>query len=213
VSYLVNFTIPPAYGLDSYIGWRTRVTDISLRSYVHGSATNIGVGAAVNDTLVYDNSGNLAGNGTFMIISKFDDLAGTASTADTWAIDAAAYDLIAPGGITEAELNANAFLHAAQTEGATTVAWFDGQGYDFYLGADCVLLLDEVKIGTTLSAVVDKIPYGDFTGEGDVNMDDLKIFIEAWLVNDCVQADPIDLNGDCDVDLYEFSRMVHNWLD
>ena len=154
VSYLVNLTIPPEYGRDSYIGWRTRVTDISLRSYVHGSSSNTGVGAAVDNSLVYDNSGNLAGNGTFMVISKFDDLAGAASTADTWAIDAATYDLISPDGITEAELNNNAFLHATQSEGATGVAWFDGQGYDLYLGADCILLLDEVKIGTTLTDVV-----------------------------------------------------------
>ncbi len=55
--------------------------------------------------------------------------------------------------------------------------------------------------------------YGDFTGEGNVNMDDLEAFAALWLEDECVLASGMDLDGNCTVDLYEFSELAKNWLD
>ena len=51
--------------------------------------------------------------------------------------------------------------------------------------------------------------YGDFTGNGIVDVDDLPGFIGYWLQTDCGD---LDLNGDCLINLYEFSELANNWL-
>jgi hypothetical protein len=58
---------------------------------------------------------------TYLIISKYENInapvfGGNDITATLWAIDAAGYDLIKAGGITEAELNANAVATATRTD-------------------------------------------------------------------------------------------------
>ena len=55
--------------------------------------------------------------------------------------------------------------------------------------------------------------YGDFTGEGDVNLDDVSAFLALWLEDGCVETARMDLDGNCIIDLYEFSKMAQNWLD
>lgn len=50
--------------------------------------------------------------------------------------------------------------------------------------------------------------YGDFTGDFQVNIDDLPGFVSIWLDNDC---GPLDLNEDCLINLYEFAAMARNW--
>ena len=55
--------------------------------------------------------------------------------------------------------------------------------------------------------------YGDFTGDGIVNIDDLYGFSDVWLVNDCNENGELDLNGDCVINLYEFAMMALNWLE
>ena len=54
--------------------------------------------------------------------------------------------------------------------------------------------------------------YGDFTGEGDVNLEDLSAFLVLWLEDGCVETARMDLDGNCVVDLYEFSQMAQNWM-
>jgi arabinogalactan endo-1,4-beta-galactosidase len=53
--------------------------------------------------------------------------------------------------------------------------------------------------------------YGDITGDGIVNLDDLGDFFQLWLNNDCNATAGLDLNGDCEIDFYEFSTMARNW--
>ena len=209
VSYLLNFK--QNYPYDSYIQWRTSALEFRSGVYYNG-----GIGTSIRSaTLGGDDSSTLVGNGIFMIINKFDGLGTVNGFAKIWAIDADAYDSIIDDGITEAELDNIAFLQASKVEDATGYVWEPGQEYRFYIGSDAVLLLDELKIGTTLSAVVDNVDrmYGDFTGDGYISLPDLEIYSSFWLKDDCVQTAIIDLDGDCDVDLYEFSKLAKNWLE
>lgn len=54
--------------------------------------------------------------------------------------------------------------------------------------------------------------YGDFTGEGLVDLEDLAAFVLDWLDEGCSLTAGMDLNGDCRIDLYEFSILSQNWL-
>lgn len=54
--------------------------------------------------------------------------------------------------------------------------------------------------------------YGDFTGEGDEDLEDLAILLGQWLEDDCAATAGKDLNGDCLIDLYEFAEFARNWL-
>jgi hypothetical protein len=59
-----------------------------------------------------------------------------------------------------------------------------------------------------------RCPYGDFTGEGIVNLYDLSEFCEIWwLENDCNDIAELDLNDDCIINFYEFSALAKNWLE
>ena len=51
-------------------------------------------------------------------------------------------------------------------------------------------------------------PYGDMNDDNHVNTTDLPQFMSYWLQNDC----GLDLDGDCVITLYEFSRFAGNWL-
>jgi rhamnogalacturonan endolyase len=77
----------------------------------------------------------------------------------------------------------------------------------FYLGDGmAVPLQPQIRIAVPPS-------YGDFTGDGSVNIDDLPKFCEIWLENDCNQISGLDLNGDCIIDFCEFSILAQNWLE
>lgn len=52
--------------------------------------------------------------------------------------------------------------------------------------------------------------YGDMNRDNIVNFDDIGRFGEYWLSGDC---DGQDVNGDCFVNLYEFSELAKMWLD
>ena len=54
--------------------------------------------------------------------------------------------------------------------------------------------------------------YGDFTGNGIVEMNDLPDFLDFWLVDDCNETTGVDLDGNCIVNFYEFSVLAENWL-
>jgi arabinogalactan endo-1,4-beta-galactosidase len=58
----------------------------------------------------------------------------------------------------------------------------------------------------------DKI-YGDITGNGIVDFEDLHDFFELWLKNDCAATAGLDLDGDCVITFYEFAALAQNWLE
>jgi len=60
--------------------------------------------------------------------------------------------------------------------------------------------------------VLSKGPYGDFTGNDIVEMKDLSVFLNFWLVNDCNEITRVDLNEDGNVNFYEFAFLAENWL-
>ncbi len=54
--------------------------------------------------------------------------------------------------------------------------------------------------------------YGDANTDERVDIDDLPAFASVWLEADCAESSAWDLNGDCVVDLYEFSMLAGNWM-
>jgi len=54
--------------------------------------------------------------------------------------------------------------------------------------------------------------YGDFTGNGIVEMNDLPDFLDFWLADDCDETYWLDLDDNCIVNFYEFSVLAQNWL-
>jgi hypothetical protein len=53
--------------------------------------------------------------------------------------------------------------------------------------------------------------YGDWTGNGAVEMNDLPVFFGRWLVHDCNETAGVDLDRDCAVGLHEFAVLARNW--
>ena len=54
--------------------------------------------------------------------------------------------------------------------------------------------------------------YGDFTGNGIVEIADLPDFLDYWLEDDCYETAGLDLDDNCIVNFYEFSVLAENWL-
>jgi pectate lyase len=54
--------------------------------------------------------------------------------------------------------------------------------------------------------------YGDFTGNGLVEIADLADFLDYWLEDDCDETAGLDLDDNCIVNFYEFSVLADNWL-
>ena len=52
-------------------------------------------------------------------------------------------------------------------------------------------------------------PYGDFTRDDIVDMNDLEQFVDYWL--DTTDIDDADYDGDGNVNFYEFALMAENW--
>ena len=79
------------------------------------------------------------------------------------------------------------------------------------LNNDCIINFYEFASLAQNWFEYDKI-YGDFTGDGLVNIYDLAEFCNTWwLENDCNKTAGIDLNGDCIINFYEFSFFAKNW--
>ena len=91
-------------------------------------------------------------------------------------------------------------LHKEGTGGDNIAVAWSGPG-----------MTQQVISGTYLSRWLSGL-YGDFTGEGDVNLEDLSAFFVLWLEDGCVETARMDLDGNCVVDLYEFSQMAQNWM-
>jgi hypothetical protein len=60
--------------------------------------------------------------------------------------------------------------------------------------------------------VLSKGLYGDFTGNGIVDMNDLAVFCTFWLADDCDETEGVDLDGGCLVNFYEYAFLAENWL-
>jgi len=78
-----------------------------------------------------------------------------------------------------------------------------------------------VMVGPTKYIMFDVVPdggnvvlisYGDFTGNGIVDMNDFSVFRSYWLLDDCGETAGVDLNGDCLVNFYEYAFLAENWL-
>jgi len=54
--------------------------------------------------------------------------------------------------------------------------------------------------------------YGDFSGNGAVSVEDLAMFAENWVSDNCILTSAMDLNGDCILDFFEFSQFAGNWM-
>ena len=64
-----------------------------------------------------------------------------------------------------------------------------------------------------LSFVIQGAPkeplYGDINGDFTVNLEDLPLFLDAWLTAEC---EPLDISGDCWIDWFELAELARNWL-
>ena len=79
-----------------------------------------------------------------------------------------------------------------------------------------------VMVGPTKYIMFDVVPdggnvvllgtYGDFTGNGTVDANDLSVFSTYWLVDDCDETEGVDLDGDCLVNFYEYAFLAKNWM-
>ncbi|HPP55658.1 MAG TPA: PA14 domain-containing protein [Anaerohalosphaeraceae bacterium] len=54
--------------------------------------------------------------------------------------------------------------------------------------------------------------YGDANADEWVDLEDLAAFVSVWLQTECAETSAWDLNGDCVVDLYEFSVLAGHWM-
>jgi hypothetical protein len=72
------------------------------------------------------------------------------------------------------------------------------------------IMFDAVPDGGDV--VLSKTIYGKFTGSETIELDDLVCFFNYWLLNDCSETAGLDLDGDCNVNFYEFAVLAQNWL-
>ena len=56
-----------------------------------------------------------------------------------------------------------------------------------------------------------KTLYGDVTDGNAVELDDLAVFFDLWLLWDCAETAWYDLDGNCKVTFYEFALLAQNW--
>jgi hypothetical protein len=54
--------------------------------------------------------------------------------------------------------------------------------------------------------------FGDLDGNQTVNTDDLSLFSDKWLLDDCDLSLLVDWNGDCRINLLDFERFSEKWL-
>jgi oligosaccharide reducing-end xylanase len=82
----------------------------------------------------------------------------------------------------------------------------------------CVVEVDSQKyimfnvVPDSGDVVLSRGPYGDFTGNDIVEIEDLFSFLNLWLVDDCNETTGVDLDEDCIVNFQEFTALAENWL-
>ncbi|HOK66759.1 MAG TPA: carbohydrate binding domain-containing protein [Anaerohalosphaeraceae bacterium] len=141
---------------------------------------------------------------------------GTTATVSTAPLYAEAGDLVVAVGAcgnTGTYTPENGFLKAVEL----TISSADGVVAYKTAGQAAdetpALTHSSVNRQAVLGFVVQGIPrdwlYGDFNWDLTVNLDDLPIFIESWLAEDCGR---LDLNSDCRIDLTELAGFAAGWL-
>ncbi|MCC6680028.1 MAG: hypothetical protein IT445_03905 [Phycisphaeraceae bacterium] len=107
-------------------------------------------GASAAATSIQDGNAYLA-------ISKFENLNNVGSQATFWVLDAAGYDSIKAGGLTEAELNATAVLIATDATSTTEVLTANLDKIELVNATSSYPFtfdLDEIRLGTSLADVI-----------------------------------------------------------
>jgi hypothetical protein len=99
-------------------GGQNRLISRPVDLFDDDNPQNVAVGAGNEATV---GSAGIEIDTTYLIISKFENInspvfGGNDITATLWALDAAGYDLVKGGGITESELDANAVAKASRTD-------------------------------------------------------------------------------------------------
>jgi len=61
-------------------------------------------------------------------------------------------------------------------------------------------------------AIVFGGPFGDFTGNLYLDLNDLSVFLNYWLLNNCDQTSGVDLDDNCNVNFIEFSTLANDWM-
>ena len=92
-------------------------------------------------------------------------------------------------------------LHKEGTGGDHVAVAWSGPGID-----------QQVIDGRYLSPPLTGL-YGDINGSGTADLTDLIELCALWLEDHCALTSGVDLDGDCVVEMAEFSEMGKNWLD
>ncbi|QHI70160.1 hypothetical protein [Tichowtungia aerotolerans] len=135
--------------------FQVRNSDNNFRvSPLAAGTADTGIGVAYGGTTYYEDNGNtLMNNDLYMVIAKFDGLGAAGGTSTIWAIDDETFNAIVSGGISEAELSANAYLHASGVDTETLVL-NSTVTFNLFAGGEAQYRIDEIKIGTSLEDVV-----------------------------------------------------------
>ena len=114
-----------------------------------------------------------------------------------------------------AQINGVRGIFRSIDAGATWVRINDDR-HQFAWTGSCITgdprIYGRVYVGTNGRGIIYGDLYGDFTGDGIVNIYDLSEFCETWwLENDCNKTLGVDLNNDCIINFYEYSFFAQNW--
>ena len=183
MSFLFKGFLPVPPGESGQLQWRTGNGNLRTSALTR----NGGIATAIHadEYTQPDNSDTLMGNGIFLIITKFDNMGTSNGYSKTWAIAPAEYDSLAEAGITEAGLDAVAFLQASSNS-TTPVTWSESEIFRFYLDNSATVLIDEIQIGTTLKSVISDnlAPKPPINIRAKVEVEDVALEWEESLAND-----------------------------
>ena len=116
------------------------------------------LGTAYDGSVTNSTTASVMNGDTYLLVSKFTNVGGSGGgTATMWAINVSQYDLIASGGITEAELDANSLTKIVDTS-ATTYDLNTSHFVEFTArrksGWDSLsFFVDELRFGSSLASV------------------------------------------------------------
>ena len=159
---------------------------------------------------------------TYGLWHSTDSGAGFTRLANVEKADNIGFGKAAPGRsyvalYTSAQINGVRGIFRSIDAGVTWVRISDDRHQYAWTGS-CITgdprIYGRVYVGTNGRGIIYGGPYGDFTGDGAVNIYDLAEFCETWwLENDCNKTAEVDLNGDCIINFYEYAFFAQNWLE
>ena len=117
---------------------------------------------------------------------------------------------------TSAQINGVRGIFRSIDAGATWVRINDDRHQYAWTGS-CITgdprIYGRVYVSTNGRGIIYGGLYGDFAGDGIVDINDLAEFCETWwLESGCDKTAEMDLNGDCIINFYEYSFFAQNWL-